>query len=106
MVEAKLDSLRDILDDRLTYTHSSGWIQTKDDVVNDFTNGKLTYQKISVQELNTRMYNGAAIVNGRGKFSFTANGTMVATYDLAFTETYVLINKQWKLAARHANKMN
>lgn len=105
MVEAKLDSLRDVLDDRLTYTHSSGWVQSKTDVINDFTNGKLTYQSIDIQELKARVYSTTAIVNGRGKFSVTVNSTMVITYDLMFTETYVLIDKKWKLAARHSNKM-
>ena len=105
MVEQKLDSLRDVLDDRLTYTHSNGWVQTKSDVLNDFTNGRLTYQAIDLQELKARVYIGAAIVNGRGKFSVTVSSTMQVTYDLMFTETYVLIDKKWKLVARHANKM-
>lgn len=104
MVEAKLDSLKDILDDRLTYTHSSGWVQTKTDFINDFS-GKLTYQAIDLQELKARVYDGAAIVNGRGKFSVTQNGTTKTTIDLMFTETYVLVNKKWKLASRHSNKM-
>ena len=104
MVETKLDSLRDVLDDRLTYTHSNGWVQTKTDVLNDFTNGRLTYQKIEVQELKVRLYNGAAIVNGRGKFTYLTSA-MTLTSDLIFTETYVLIDKKWKLVARHANKM-
>jgi hypothetical protein len=105
MVEAKLDSLRDVLDDRLTYTHSNGWVQSKTDVINDFTNGKLTYKAIDVQELKARVYPSSAIVNGRGKFTVTVNSTMVVIYDLMFTETYVLIGKKWKLAARHSNKM-
>jgi hypothetical protein len=104
MVEMKIDSLRDVLDDRLTYTHSNGWVQTKLDVINDFTNGRILYQKIDVEDLRVRLYNGSAIVNGRGKFTVTAS-TMQVTHDLMFTETYIFIDKKWKLAARHANKM-
>ncbi len=104
MVETKIDSLRDVLDDRLTYTHSNGWVQTKSDVLNDFANGKLTYQKIELQELKVRLYNGVALVNGRGKFTYLAGGNTL-TSDLMFTETYVHIDKKWKLVARHANKM-
>lgn len=105
MVEKKLDSLQDVLDDRLTYSHSNGWVQSKTDVLNDFTNGKLSYQVIDVQELKARVYTDAAIVNGRGKFTVTVNSTMQVTYDLMFTETYISVDKKWKLAARHANKM-
>jgi hypothetical protein len=104
MVEKKIDSLSDVLDDRLTYTHSNGWVQTKSDVLNDFTNGRLTYDKIEIQEMKARLYNGAAIVNGRGKFTYLTSA-MTLTSDLMFTETYLLIDKRWKLVARHANKM-
>jgi hypothetical protein len=105
MIEAKSDSLRDILDDQLTYIHSNGWVQTKTDVINDLTNGRIVYQKIEVQDLKARLYKETAIVNGRGKFTYLAGGMMLATTDLMFTETYLLINKKWKLVARHANKM-
>lgn len=105
MMEGKLDSLRDILDDRLTYTHSSGWIQTRKDFIDDFTNGKLTYHSIDLEDLKARVYSATAIVNGRGKFTTTLNKTTKATIDLSFTEVYVLIDKKWKLASRHANRM-
>jgi hypothetical protein len=102
MVEAKLDSLSDVLDDRLTYIHSSGQVQNKTDFLSDFS--KFTYKAIDLKELKVRVYKGAAIINGLGKFSVMVNGTLVS-YDLMFTETYVFIGKKWKLAARHSNKM-
>ena len=105
MIEEKLDSLRDLLDDRLMYAHSSGWIQTKKDFLDDFTNGKLTYYSIDVEDLKARAYPSTVIINGRGKFTTTLNKGNKATFDLSFTEVYVLINKKWKLASRHANKM-
>ncbi len=105
MTEAKLDSLDDILDDRLTYTHSNGWIQTKKDFIDDFTNGKLTYHSIDVADLKARIYPNASIVNGKGKFTVTMNKTSKVTIDLAFTEVYVLVNGKWRLASRHAGKL-
>jgi hypothetical protein len=105
MTEAKLDSLKDLLDDRLTYTHSNGWVQTKKEFLDDFSNGKLVYYSIDIQEIKARVYSGAAIVNCRGKFTTTINGGTKVTFDLMVTETYVLLNKKWKLASRHANKM-
>ena len=35
MVEAKLDSLDWLLDERLSYIHSSGWTQTKKEFLED-----------------------------------------------------------------------
>lgn len=105
MIEEKLDSLRDLLDERLTYTHSSGWIQTRKDFIDDFTNGKLTYHSIELEDLKARIYPNTAIVNGRGKFTTTLNKTTKATFDLSFTEVYVSVSRKWKLVSRHANKM-
>jgi hypothetical protein len=38
--------LRSVLHDDLSFGHSNGWIQSKSDILNDFTSGKLTYNKI------------------------------------------------------------
>jgi len=106
MVDIKLDSLKEILDDRLTYTHSGGWSQTRKQFLEDFTNGKLIYHSIDILDLNARTYpNGSAIVNGRGKFLVTLNGGAKRELTLGFTEMYILNGKKWKLVARHSNVM-
>ena len=38
--------LNSVLHKDLSYGHSNGWIQSKSDILNDFTSGKLTYSKI------------------------------------------------------------
>jgi hypothetical protein len=38
--------LQSVLHKDLSYGHSNGWIQSKGDILNDFTSGKLTYSKI------------------------------------------------------------
>lgn len=104
IINKKIDSLKIVLDDRLTYIHSSGWMQTKKELIDDLLSGKLTYVSIDVTEASVRMYNKSAVVTGRGKFTATLNGA-TNTFDLAYTETYVLQKKEWKLASRHASRM-
>ena len=104
MINKQVDSLETLLDDRLKYIHSNGSIQTKDDVLTDLKSGKLTYQGVDVKEMDVSVFEAAAIVTGKAKFSGTANGTAFAV-DLLFTEVYVWKNKNWRLVIRHASKL-
>ena len=104
IVDKKIDSLSFVLDDRLTFIHSNGWVQTKKELIADLQSDKLTYVSIEVLEAMVRMYSKSAVVNGKGKFTATMNGT-TNTYDLAYTETYVLHKREWKLASRHASRV-
>src|ERR1043165_6731701 len=38
--------LKSVLHKDVSYGHSNGWIQSKDDILHDFKSGKLTYIKI------------------------------------------------------------
>ena len=103
MIEKKTDSLNLILDERLSYIHSNGWVQNKKEFIDDF-NRKLTYHSINLSELHVRVYRRSAVVTGKGHFSVSLEGNRVET-DLFFTEVYVRYGNKWKLASRHANKI-
>jgi len=104
MVEAKLDSLDVILDERLSYIHSNGWVQSKKEFLEDFTNGKLTYHSIEVKEMSARVYKRSAVVTGKAVVETTLNGTR-AIINLMFTEVYVVQKGGWKLVSRHASRL-
>lgn len=103
LVAKKVDSLQSFLDERLTYIHSNGWVQTKKELIDDLLSGKLTYDKIEVAKDSIRIYPKSAVVTGRGKFTATMGG-VTNTYDLTYSETYVLQKREWKLASRHASR--
>lgn len=103
MIENKTDSLDLILDERLSYIHSNGWVQNKKEFIDDF-NGKLIYHQINLSELHVRVYRRSAVVTGKGHFSVSLEGNRVET-DLFFTEVYIRYGNKWKLASRHANKI-
>lgn len=104
LVQKNSDSLNQVLEERLSYIHSNGWIQTKKELIEDLQSGKLTYNSITVVQDSIRLYTKSAVVTGRGKFVATLNGT-TNTFDLAYTETYVLQKRTWKLVSRHASKV-
>ena len=98
------DSLNYVLDDRLSFIHSNGWVQTKKELMDDLASGKLNYVSIDVLSASARLYPKSAVVTGRGKFVATLNGN-TNTYELAYTETYVLQKREWKLVSRHASRV-
>ena len=104
MINKQYDSLEILLDDQLKYIHSNGWIQSKKEMMADFTSGKLTYQKVEVSESAIRLYDNTAIVIGKGKFAGVISDTPFAM-ELTYTEVYIHNKKKWLLASRHANKM-
>ena len=104
MIHDRVDSLETVLDDRLIFIHSTGWIQTKQELLTDVKSGKLNYQTIDVSDLEVRVYGTAAIATGTGIFTGTNTGEPFVV-NLMFTEVYILKNKIWQLVSRHANKM-
>ncbi len=104
IVSKNVDSLKNLLDDRLTYVHSNGWIQSKQEVFDDFASGKLDYQKIEISEASARIYDHTAIVIGKGKFSGQVNKNPFAL-DLLYTEIYIYKDRKWLLASRHSSKL-
>jgi hypothetical protein len=104
MIHKQFDSLRWVLDERVQYVHSNGWIQTKQEILDDIQSGKLVYQAIDIQSAFVRFYDKTAIVNGRGKFQVVM-GESSLVIDLSYTEVYTKNKGRWLLSSRHANRM-
>lgn len=104
MTRQSYDSLEAVLDDRLLFVHSNGWTETKEEFIQDIKSGKLRYIEIEVTEATVRMYSGAAIVVGKGKFKVLLDGNELVI-NLYYTEVYVWKNDKWLLASRHANRL-
>ena len=104
MIRMKYDSLEAILDDRLMFVHSNGWVENKQEIIQDIKSGKLRYVGIQVTEASVRIYPSMAIVNGKGKFSVLLEGNPLEL-TLSYTEVYVQKKDKWLLASRHANRM-
>lgn len=104
MVTMQFDSLQAVLDDRMMFIHSNGWLETKTEFIHDIRSGKLRYKSIDVIEATARVYPGSAIIIGRGKFVVTLDGKDLQL-ELKYTEVYIQQNGKWLLASRHANRL-
>jgi len=98
--------LNSVLHKDLSYGHSNGWIQSKTDVLNDFTSGKLVYNKIennsSAIIVITKEYatvktntNAEGVVNGT-EFKLT----------LHIMQFWIKTKKGWQLIARQSTKLS
>jgi Domain of unknown function (DUF4440) len=105
MVKKQLDSLKNILDERVVYVHSNGWVQNKKEIIEDLRSGKLIMNSVTVTEAKARVYKGSVIINGKGKFDVVIDGKSVVI-DLLYTEVYVKRKEGWLLVTRHANRLN
>lgn len=105
LVNKQHDSLSQILDDRLVYIHSSGMTENKTEMLNNMKSGKLSYAKTDVKEAQARVYGDAGIVTGKGTFTGVNDGKPF-DIQLYYTEVYVKVKKNWKLASRHASRLN
>jgi hypothetical protein len=104
IVNKKYDSLNVVMDDRIQYVHSNGWVQNKQEVVDDLKSGKLNYQKVTIKDAVARAYPTTVIVLGLGIFEGINQGNPFSM-ELRYTEVYVKTGSRWKLASRHANRM-
>lgn len=104
LIAKQYDSLNLLLDDKLEYVHSNGWVQTKAEVIADSKSGNMVYYSVDVSEAHARAYNNdTVIVTGSGTFSGIHGQAF--TIPLHYTEVYIKSGNRWKLASRHSNKM-
>ncbi len=104
MTNLQLDSLSTILDKGVRYIHSNGWIESRDEVLEDLRTKKLSYLAISVEKAEARAFGKSVVVVGKGLFKVTLDGKPVEL-TLLYTEVYVRHKKRWMLVSRHACKV-
>ena len=104
MINKKYDSIVAMLDDRVQYVHSNGWVQNKKEIIEDIQSGKLIYLNIQIKEVAVRLFPQTAILNGLGTFQVMMDDKPVSV-ELRYTEVYVKNGSRWLLASRHANRM-
>jgi len=105
LINKKYDSLNWLLDERVKYIHSNGWIQSKEEVVDDLKSGKVNYTSVTVEESTVSFYDNSAVITGKGYFKGLDAGKVEFNIHLLYTEVYVRHKKQWKLVSRQATKI-
>lgn len=106
LISKNYDSLNWLMDDRAKYIHSNGWIQTKQEVIDDLKSNKLNYTAVSITESDVVFYGTeVAIVTGKGTFKGLMPDKTEFKLNLLYSEVYVRYKKQWWLTSRLATKI-
>mgnify|MGYP002777203446 CR=1 FL=1 len=102
LIQKNYDSLNWVLDERVKYIHSNGWIQSKKEVIEDLKSGKLNYNSVTIEFAEVSFYSSAAVITGKGMFKGLMPDGSEFNIHLLYTEVYVKLNNQWKLVSRQA----
>ena len=79
-VQADIAKLEQILADDLTYTHSSGQIQTKTEFIATIREGKTRYRSIEFQQSTVRIYENSAVSNSEVRVNLTVKNKDVSVH--------------------------
>jgi len=101
MIDVDLDLLTPLLHPELRYIHSNGWIENKEEVLENLESGYLSYNELKYKNVELRFYGGTAIITGLAEFNVALEGRQIIL-DLLYSETWYKTDRGWKLVHRHA----
>ena len=96
--------LKRLFSDDLSYGHSNGWIENKQEIIEDLYNGKLTYKQISKQSQKVNVSGDAGAVRLVADFDVEMNGKPIQL-KLSVLQVWIWKNKHWVLFARQSTKI-
>lgn len=83
----------------------SGTVRTKAQVIADFTSRELTFQTITTDEVQVRVYGNTAVETGRSTMVGQDKGKAVPR-DTRFTRVWVKLIGRWQLVANHYSTLS
>lgn len=98
LTEADVPTLERLLSDDLTYTHASGWRQTKAEFLASIRSGELLYHSFASDEVKVRVYGNVVLVTGRASAKVRAKGQEL-NVSLLYLEACVKQDGRWQLVA-------
>lgn len=98
MVARDIAALDTMLAPDLTYTHPTGVVQTKSQLISALRSKTLVYESIVPQSTFVRQYGETAVATGVARLTSRAEG-MEVREPVRFTEVYVRRDNRWQLVA-------
>ncbi len=104
MIQGDQAALDGLLAGDLTYTHSSGQVETKAQFLESLRSGTLRYLSAQPSDQAVRLYGDTAVVTGRAEVKVSNQG-QEAALSLRFTEVWVRSGGAWKLTAWQSTRI-
>jgi len=98
------DALAKIVADGLSYGHSSGLVQDKDEFIEDLVHGSFDFDSIDISDQTVQISGDVAVVRQVFDSEASNDGTPVHVH-IGIVLIFQKQNGQWKLLARQAYKL-
>jgi len=105
MLKPTAQVLNKLTSDKLSYGHSSGTIETKEQFVNTLVSGASVFEEIQISEQTVYLQDNTAIVRHTLNAKTNDPGKGPASIRLGIMLTWVKSNGSWQLLARQAFKL-
>lgn len=102
LVEKNTVSISQQTDKALSYGHSNGWVETKNDFIKNLETGYTSYNSIKEDSLQITINGTVAHARFVGDYEVSLNGGNAVVYHLKVLEVWVRKGKRWLLFARQA----
>jgi len=104
MVDADVERLEEFLADDLTYTHTTGWIETKSEFLSTVESGSIDYMAVIPREVKVRIYGDIAVITGLSRMQGTV-GDRAVDFTIRFTDVSRRLGYSWQLVAWQSTKL-
>ena len=104
MTNQDVHALEEILADDLSYTHSTGRLESKAEFISSLTSGRTKYKSIERDDIKVRHYGDTAVVTGSAKFYVNANDQDIK-FQVRFTDVYAKRDDVWRMVAWQSTKL-
>jgi hypothetical protein len=101
LVSKNTVSINQQTDKALSYGHSNGWVETKNELIKNLETGYIKYNSIKEDSLQVTVNGNLAHARFVGDYNVTMNGN-TNTYHLKVLEVWTKKGKRWVLFARQA----
>lgn len=103
-VRGDAGELGSLLAEELTYTHTTGQVESREEHLAAISAGKLDYQSIDRTEDQVRIYGDTAVVTGRADMKVNAQGKDLVLA-IRFTAVWVKGEKGWRMVAWQSTRL-
>jgi ketosteroid isomerase-like protein len=97
-------TLKKVLADDLTYTHSTGETDAKAAFI-DNLKGARKYHKLNHESMDVRLYGNTAVLTATAQVETSQKGGSVNPAHLRFIHLWVLQNGRWQLVAHQSLRL-
>jgi len=96
--------LKQLLHNDLFFGHSNGWVQNKQQVLDDLKSGLLAYLSFKNRELSFRSFGNRAVIQEKVEVEVALRGNPLQL-KLLVTEEWIREKDSWKLILRQGAKL-